>query len=213
LYYRIGVLEIKMPKLSERREDVPALAQYFRAYYQKLFAKECDPVEAEIVNYLENLPWPGNLRELSNCIARYVLIGRDAFTVQDLSKKRAISSASDSGVGRGLPLRRIAKEAIRELERNVILEALRTHQWNRRKTAQALKISYRALIYKIQDAGLSRRNGQQGGGAQNQDGYSPAPPGDEPTGGEIALQQPAKSAPNGKIKWALPHLLKGPQEY
>jgi two-component system response regulator AtoC len=213
LYYRIGVLEIKMPKLSERREDVPALAQYFRAYYQKLFAKECDPVAAEIVDYLENLPWPGNLRELSNCIARYVLIGRDAFTIQDLPRKRAVSSASDSGVGRGLPLRRIAKEAIRELERNVILDALRTHQWNRRKTAQALKISYRALIYKIQDVGLSRRNGQQDGGAQNQDGYSPAPLGDEPTGGEIALQQPAESTPNGKIKWALPRLLKGPQEY
>jgi two-component system response regulator AtoC len=57
-------------------------------------------------------------------------------------------------------LRNIAKEAIRELERNVILEALRTNQWNRRKTAQALKISYRALIYKIRDAGLvSRRSG------------------------------------------------------
>jgi two-component system response regulator AtoC len=54
-------------------------------------------------------------------------------------------------------LRSIAKEAIRELERNVILEALRTNQWNRRKTAQALRISYRALIYKIRDAGLVSR--------------------------------------------------------
>ena len=160
LYYRISVFQIKLPKLSERREDVPALAQYFRAMYQRQFAKECDPLGSEIVNYLENLPWPGNVRELSNCIARYVLIGQDAFAVQDLPKRRVISGAGDSAAGRGLPLRNIAKEAIRELERNVILEALRTNQWNRRKTAQALKISYRALIYKIRDAGLvSRRSG------------------------------------------------------
>jgi DNA-binding NtrC family response regulator len=53
----------------------------------------------------------------------------------------------------------MAKDAVKEVERNVILEALRANQWNRRKTAQDLKISYRALIYKIQDAGLVSRRG------------------------------------------------------
>jgi two-component system response regulator AtoC len=159
LYYRVSVFQIKLPKLSERREDVPALAQYFRTLYQKQFAKECDPLGSEMVNYLENLPWPGNMRELSNCIARYVLIGQDAFAVQELPKKRVIPSNGESAVDRGLPLRNIAKEAIRELERNVILEALRINQWNRRKTAQSLKISYRALIYKIRDAGLVSKRG------------------------------------------------------
>ena len=159
LYYRIGVFQIKLPKLRERREDVPVLAQYFRTLYQKQFAKECDPLGPEMLNYLENLPWPGNVRELSNCIARYVLIGQDAFAAQDFSNKKAISSLAESSAGPALPLRSVAKEAIRELERNVILEALRTNQWNRRKTAQALKISYRALIYKIRDAGLVSRRG------------------------------------------------------
>jgi two-component system response regulator AtoC len=56
-----------------------------------------------------------------------------------------------------VPLKRIAKAAIQELERNVILDSLRAHQWNRRKTAASLQISYRALIYKIQDAGLTSR--------------------------------------------------------
>jgi DNA-binding NtrC family response regulator len=60
-------------------------------------------------------------------------------------------------------LKGLAKDAIRELERNVILEALRANQWNRRKTAQALKISYRALIYKIHDAGLMTRKAAQRG--------------------------------------------------
>jgi two-component system response regulator AtoC len=157
LYYRINIFQVKLPKLSERREDVPALAQYFRSSYQRQFARECEPLGLEMLNYLENLPWPGNVRELSNCIARYVLIGQDAFAVQDSPKKRAISRSGDGTAGHALPLRSIAKEAIRELERNVILEALRTNQWNRRKTAQALRISYRALIYKIRDAGLVSR--------------------------------------------------------
>jgi hypothetical protein len=60
-------------------------------------------------------------------------------------------------------LKRIAKEAVREMERNVILQALRANQWNRRKTAQDLKISYRALIYKISEAGLSTKSSSSNG--------------------------------------------------
>jgi two-component system, NtrC family, response regulator AtoC len=158
LYYRISVFQIRIPTLGERREDVPALAQYFRLMYQKQFAKECDPLGPEMLNYLESLNWPGNMRELSNCIARFVLIGQDAFAPQAAPSHR--STFSPRSIANGtLTLRNIAKEAIQEMERNVILEALRSNQWNRRKTAEVLKISYRALIYKIRDAGLASRRG------------------------------------------------------
>ena len=159
LYYRISVFQIKLPRLSERRDDVPGLAQHFRTFYQKQYARECEPLSAEVLNYLQNLTWPGNVRELANYIARYVLIGPDALVNQEVPKRRVMA---DSGERPTMPLRTIAKEAIRELERNVILETLRTHQWNRRKTAQALQISYRALIYKIRDAGLVSRRGEIG---------------------------------------------------
>jgi two-component system response regulator AtoC len=152
------VFQLRMPTLSERREDVPALAHHFRLLYQKQFAKECEPLGTEMLNYLENLPWPGNMRELSNCIARFVLIGQDAFASPDVPSRRKVSS-TDSMVNGNVTLRNIAKEAIQQLERNVILETLRTNQWNRRKTAEVLKISYRALIYKIRDAGLASRRG------------------------------------------------------
>ena len=159
LYYRISVFEIKLPRLCERKEDVPSLAQYFRTSYQKQFAKECEPFGPEVLNYLEDLDWPGNMRELSNCIARYVLIGQDAFAMRQPPKKAATLTTGVSAAAHGQPLKSIAREAIRELERNVILEALRSNQWNRRKTAASLKISYRALIYKIRDAGLIARRG------------------------------------------------------
>src|SRR5215471_6637273 len=70
LYYRINVLKIEMPRLVERREDVPYLAEYFRQLHMQQFNKECEPFGPELTGYLQNLTWPGNLRELSNCIAR-----------------------------------------------------------------------------------------------------------------------------------------------
>ena len=159
LYNRISVFELRLPLLGERREDVPVLAEYFRELYQQQFSKDCEPLDAKLLTYLQSLDWPGNIRELSNCIARFVLIGQDAFVGPD-AVRRSLVTNKDS---RTSPLRMISKDAIREIERNVILEALRTHQWNRRKTAEALKISYRALIYKIRDAGVASRRGVANG--------------------------------------------------
>jgi two-component system, NtrC family, response regulator AtoC len=156
LYYRINVVQLRLPKLGERREDIPEIAQYFRQFYEKQFAKESEPLSRELLGYVQNSDWPGNVRELSNSIARYVLIGPEAFIAPPAVKRRMEASTNKSGNG-AVPLKIIAKDAIRQMERNVILEALRAHQWNRRKTAEALKISYRALIYKIRDAGLGSR--------------------------------------------------------
>jgi two-component system response regulator AtoC len=157
LFYRINVFQLKLPRLRERREDIVTLAEYFRQQYEKQFAKESAPLEPQFMNYLKNLDWPGNLRELSNGIARYVLIGPEAAIVQESIKRRSPTSSGASNEANAVPLKRIAKEAIKDMERNLILEALRANQWNRRKAAIALKISYRALIYKIRDAGLVSR--------------------------------------------------------
>jgi two-component system response regulator AtoC len=154
LFYRINVVRLRVPSLNERREDIPVLAEYFRTHYQKHFAKECQPLGSKMLDFLQNLDWPGNIRELSNAIARYVLIGPEGMIVQAPLQKHPAPIKGDSAQVGAVPLKRVAKEAIREMERKVILETLRGNQWNRRKTAQALKISYRALIYKIRDAGL-----------------------------------------------------------
>lgn len=154
LFYRINVVQVRLPKLSERREDIPVLAEYFRALHMKQFAKESEPLSPEIVRYLANLSWPGNVRELSNGIARYVLIGPEAVLASDPAQKPRAAHWGGTAEAEVVPLKRLSKQAAREMERNVIAEALRANHWNRRKTAQVLKISYRALIYKIRDAGL-----------------------------------------------------------
>jgi two-component system, NtrC family, response regulator AtoC len=154
LFYRINVLKILMPKLSERRSDIPQLAEYFRRLHSLQFEKEGEPFGPEMLSYLQNLAWPGNLRELSNCIARYIVVGPEGLVQRDPARARTSTSTVRNTSQDAVPLKTIAKEAIREMERNAIIEALRANHWNRRKAAQELKISYRALIYKIRDAGL-----------------------------------------------------------
>ncbi len=157
LYYRINVVRLRLPRLRERGEDIPLLAEYFRAQFQEKFNKQSEPLSIEMLHYLQNLDWPGNIRELSNGIARHVLIGAEAKIVEEpVTKRLDPTRGSSSGVG-AIPLKEIAREAVREREKSFIFEALQANQWNRRKTAQALKISYRALIYKIRDTGLLAR--------------------------------------------------------
>jgi len=153
LYYRINVLRLEMPRLLHRREDIPQLAEYFRKMHVEQFQKACPPFGPELLGYLQNLTWPGNLRELSNCVARYVVVGPESLTQKDSRSRVATYSYKQDG-GERVPLKQLTKEAIREMERGAIVEALRANHWNRRKAAQALKISYRAMIYKIRDAGL-----------------------------------------------------------
>lgn len=160
LYYRINVVRLRLPRLRERCEDIPLLAEYFRAQFQKKFTKESEALSAEMLRYLQNLEWPGNIRELSNRIARHVLIGAEAKIDQEpVAPRRGPVWRSSNGAG-AVPLKQIAREAVREREKSFILEALQANQWNRRKTAHALKISYRALIYKIRNAGLHARGAE-----------------------------------------------------
>ncbi len=174
LYYRINVVRLKLPRLRERREDIPLLAEYFLMRFQQEFNKKAEPLTKEMMRYLQSLDWPGNIRELSNGIARHVLIGTEASIAEEIPQERTSSSFLRLAGNEAVPLRSISREVIRALEKNVILEALRANQWNRRKAAQQLKISYRALIYKIRDAGLTARRVERAASRQDEEtGTSP----------------------------------------
>jgi two-component system, NtrC family, response regulator AtoC len=159
LYYRIHGFRLGLPPLRERREDIPVIAEFFRQHFRSQFGIDREPFSPEMLAYLQNRQWPGNIRELSNAVARYVLIGLDGMVEPESNARKSRTKIAIDPHGPPVKLKCVAKEAIKDLERNVILETLRANQWNRRKTAQALKISYRALIYKIQGAGLASRRG------------------------------------------------------
>jgi len=159
LYYRINVVRIRLPRLRERSDDIPVLAEYFLMQFQEKFEKPAEPLSKAMLKYLQNLDWPGNIRELSNGIARHVLVGTEANIGPPIVKLGSSASRSSNSTA-NVSLKQLSKEAVREQEKTYILEALKANQWNRRKTAEVLKISYRTLIYKIRDAGLISKRSQ-----------------------------------------------------
>ena len=154
LFYRINVIQLKLPRLRERREDIPCLANYFLSVSSARFQLPVPSLSREITQVLQQREWPGNIRELENCMARYVILGAEDTLETYLPEKQPSALSMGAEADGSIPLKRIAEKARRELERDVILKTLEIHNWNRRKTAEALKISYRTLLYKVREAGL-----------------------------------------------------------
>jgi len=161
LFYRINVITINLPSLRERREDVVMLADYFVAQLNARFERNAPPLPKEAIEALTSRDWRGNIRELENLMARYAILGSlEVGEAKPLPQRSAMARLEVSADGT-IPLKRIAKQAVREMESNLILKVLRDNKWNRRKAAEVLNISYRALIYKIQEAGLSQKNSRK----------------------------------------------------
>ncbi len=164
LFYRINVITITLPPLRERREDIPYLAEYLRERFNIRFKREAGPLTRETMQLLKQRDWPGNVRELENCMARYVILGsEEAFYVEPADRKPAEFSYEPTEEG-NIPLKRIAQQVTRRMEHDVILKVLQANHWNRRKTAEILKISYRALLYKVRQAGLPAKRPRQNPG-------------------------------------------------
>jgi DNA-binding NtrC family response regulator len=141
LFYRLNVVELNIPPLRERREDILPLAQHF---LQELTGGRAR-FAATVAECLERYHWPGNVRELRNAMERAALLSRGELILPEHLPSRVRAAAE-------LPPLPEAGEAKRleEIEHQAILQALRTHEFNRTETAKALGISRRSLIYKLQ---------------------------------------------------------------
>lgn len=161
LYYRINVVHVKMPRLQERFEDIPMLADYFLKSFNARYKRNAPCLSTEAITSLQMNDWPGNIRQFENYINRYVIIGELEAADPLTSRQRLVAHPIQLKADGSTSLKRITKMAIREVERKLILKALQENRWNRRKTAHALNISYRALLYKIGEAGLAEKQTQQ----------------------------------------------------
>ncbi len=106
------------------------------------------------MNALKKYHWPGNIREIENLMKRYVILGNEESISSDLRPHEPDFFNADISVDGPISLKKITRQAVHELERKIILKVLQHHHWNRKQAARALNISYRALLYKIRDAGL-----------------------------------------------------------
>jgi two-component system, NtrC family, response regulator AtoC len=154
LFYRINVVHIEMPTLRNRSEDVPLLFQHFVRLYSNQYGRRPDPITSSAMRILEKYHWPGNMRELENLAKRYVVLGGEEHVLSALRDPRDDQAIPPETIDVNTPLRIQTKRAVQSLERRIILDVLRAHKWNRRKAARSLDISYRALLYKIKEAGL-----------------------------------------------------------
>jgi len=91
LYYRLNVLELNMPPLRERRDDILPIARYYISYYEKKYNRLLNPIQNEQEKYLTEYNWPGNVRELKNVIERAIIIAENNYLEFDFSIKKAES--------------------------------------------------------------------------------------------------------------------------
>jgi DNA-binding NtrC family response regulator len=139
LFYRLNVIEIHIPALRERPEDILPLAAHFIA----LFSRQKPRFSAAVSTALVNYRWPGNVRELRNAMERAALLSRGGIVLPDHLPARIVTAAADA------PARADASRWA-EIERDAILKALKKNDYNRTETAKELAISRRALTYKLQ---------------------------------------------------------------
>jgi two-component system response regulator AtoC len=154
LFSALSVVTLRMPPLRERKEDIPGLANFFWRTYSERFGCQPGPPDRELIYRLQVHDWPGNIRELENVMKRYVVLGADGIKGIGQRECRLAPVACMPSNGHSVSLKDLTREATQALERKIILQTLQETQWNRRRTARALNISYRALLYKIKAAGL-----------------------------------------------------------
>jgi len=157
LFYRLNVIQIKLPPLRERREDIPILAAHFLKKYSEELNKNISRISPEALNLLLNYGYPGNVRELQNIIERAVALGNG----QELTPQHLSSYLNDQMNGKkgsfdleipneGIELEKV----IEELERTLLVKALERTRGIKKKAAELLHINFRSMRYRLEKYGL-----------------------------------------------------------
>jgi len=154
LFYRLNEITINLPILAGRRSDISLLIDHFLQKYSILYNKERKELRPETIKQLQNFDWPGNVRQLENLI-KQIVVRSDENIIYDtlrgpisgMGKKTPMVDLSDGDFS----MKKKVQEAVSEVEKLMITTVLHKTNWNRRKAAKILDISYRSLLYKIKE--------------------------------------------------------------
>jgi two-component system response regulator AtoC len=169
LYYRLNVVTVQLPPLRDRRDAIPLLVDHFLRKYNEQYRKEVKQLAPDTMNVFMRYHWPGNVRELENMVKRMVVLENEQAVLEEISLRdasRGNGREAAQGVdlegldaelakGNGIDLKSIAKRAAQVAEKRVIERVLAQTRWNRKEAAERLQISYKALLYKMKENGLS----------------------------------------------------------
>jgi two-component system response regulator AtoC len=156
LYYRLNVVEIRIPPLRERREEISLLASAFLSRFNEQYGR-AKQLSSETMARLTEHSWSGNVRELENVIRRMVVLtdGEQAFEALVARQRNGHASTHAAASIASEGLREIARRGAREAERKALVEVLDRVQWNRAEASRILKVSYKTLLNKISECKLS----------------------------------------------------------
>lgn len=159
LYYRLNVVDLTLPPLRERKEELPIFIEYFLDKFSKKYQKKVRPLSNKIMEIFKQHQWLGNVRELENVLQRYVILENEKVIKDELShgiiELSTLQQEKPISNSRSWPsLKEVYREALIKAESETILKALNITNWNRRRAARMLNISYKALLYKIKDNSL-----------------------------------------------------------
>ena len=172
LFYRLNVVTVQLPALRDRKDAIPLLIDHFLTMYNRQYGKSVKQLQARTLEACHAYQWPGNVRELENTVKRMVVLGNEQAILEEITHRTGLAGAPDEassvfdlealGVdfadSKGVDLKAIAKRAAQIAEKKVIERVLDQTRWNRKEAAERLQISYKALLYKMKDNGLSEAN-------------------------------------------------------
>jgi DNA-binding NtrC family response regulator len=167
LFYRMSAFTVHVPPLRQRTEELPLLLGHFMRQLAKHYGLAPRTLSPAVVDVCQNYPWPGNLRELENFVKRYLVMGDEKLALGELGRKaephngnsmlegprRAFAGHEPAENASSLKL--LVQNAKGTAERNAITAALEETRWNRKAAARLLKVSYRTLLYKIEQYHMS----------------------------------------------------------
>lgn len=151
LYYRISAVCLRLPPLRQRKEDIPYLTSFFLSKYAEAFRRPVPVLSPKTLQLFRDYAWPGNIRELEDAAKAIVALGDESIAMAGL--RSVLLKSEWSGNGEPVSLKHAARAASREAEKELILKVLTKTRWNRRRAAQELQISYKALLYKLKQIG------------------------------------------------------------
>jgi transcriptional regulator with PAS, ATPase and Fis domain len=169
LYYRLNAFTMTVPPLRERREEIPLLLTHFMNKTAQQFGKNPLPISDKLIQECLRYHWPGNLRELGNFVKRFLVLENENNLIEELELKSKVVSIEDGGSRSAAQggLKALVRGLKDDAEAKEIQRALESTNWNRKLAAAHLNISYKALLYKIKQHGVSPR-------AERSFGLSPA---------------------------------------
>jgi two-component system, NtrC family, response regulator AtoC len=148
LYFRINGTCLRLPPLRERKDDIPALMEYFLSKHGSSSNKTIPSVDRSTLEILLAYSWPGNIRQLENLALKMVTFGNVRVALDELQLLHSVNQGSGQNVG--VPsLKMAARAATKQAERELIIQALERTRWNRKRAAQELQISYKSFLNKL----------------------------------------------------------------